>query len=572
MRPATGDAALSDTVLAAAYDQGKRAAAAILVRRHGPLLARLVAAFCRRWRRWNPDEEDIGQEAAILFLRLVRAYDPDRGVEFDAFVRATLPGQLLDVLGANSALRRKRAALRSHANKLRAGETLPLWLLGPISLDATREEGGVPAATIPSPTPTPAEALEQAEREALVLQHIERLPARQADVLQRRYLAAEPKGQKEVGEDLGVSRSHVGAIEARAIKTRLPGPAAPAFLAAVRACFDLPMEWMTVLRADLGIVVWVHVPCASPPSPRGFGSVSFWEEVGPTMEKAGGSDPGAITLLRFWISEDEALTRFPAPPITRGDVRAFLQPPVLTAIQEVALEHMTGGAVDKVVDAIYGHLAAASMQRFFRAVPADEAAVACVAGVLGVAPILISVKWGVGNLTVLISVDALEEIGHRDPAPTLGPLLHRAQGALLQILPVGITASIEMEPSEDGSPTAPGHVPDPEALELLRAVSAALAFLTDPAASRARVAMVMGWDPLDLHPDGTRAALASLTEGPHGAERVVPAREIWCLLYALRAYQTGRGGRRALAFEAAGGTWAPAHAVALARYESEARL
>jgi hypothetical protein len=143
-----------------------------------------------------------------------------------------------------------------------------------------------------------------------------------------------------------------------------------------------------------------------------------------------------------------------------------------------------------------------------------------------------------------------------------------------------------MEPGvpADPPPEPALHVPDPAGLILLHAVGTALTFLTDPTTSRVRVTMVMGWDPLGLHPEGIRAALASLTEGPHGAERAVPVLELWHMLYALHAYQASRGRRGSCsveidvastaalrAFEGAGGTWAPAHAVALARYEREVR-
>lgn len=123
----------------------------------------------------------------------------------------------------------------------------------------------------------------------------------------------------------------------------------------------------------------------------------------------------------------------------------------------------------------------------------------------------------------------------------------------------------------------------PEALAAMKAFGDAIIFLCDPAMSRARVAMVSAWKPLELHPVGTVAALVSLTEGRLGEARIVPVTEIWHLLYALDIYQKRRGPRRpdhfgfmaaraaaTLAFQEAGGTWGPEAAGAVDRYESEA--
>lgn len=208
----------SDAALALAYQGGAQATGDVLVRRHGPLVTKIVHSFCRRWHRWNIDEEGLRQEGFIIFLRLVHAYDAADG-ELTTYVRSVLPGNLMEVLGAHSTLQRKRGTLRRHAEMLRDGEALPAWALHPVSIDAAPEDGGAPIADFPSSDPGPADLVEAREEEQVVREAFHGLDPRSSAILRRRYLVDEPETQEEVGASFGVSGSAIGYAERAALET-----------------------------------------------------------------------------------------------------------------------------------------------------------------------------------------------------------------------------------------------------------------------------------------------------------------------------------------------------------------
>ena len=197
------DLVRSEAELLSAARAGDQTAVAALLVLHAPTITAAVVEFCRRWRRWRPDEEDLAQEARILFLAAVATHDPARG----SLARF-----------ANSTLRRSRVSLRNHAARWRAGEEVPGWAKEMLSLDEEREGHGARVEELVGSDPGPAVAFERAEVEARVLRHVGELDPLRADVIRRRYLVDEPEEQRVVAEALGVSRSYVGQLEAHALR------------------------------------------------------------------------------------------------------------------------------------------------------------------------------------------------------------------------------------------------------------------------------------------------------------------------------------------------------------------
>ena len=211
------DLVRSEAELLSAARAGDQTAVAALLVLHAPTITAAVVEFCRRWRRWRPDEEDLAQEARILFLAAVATHDPARG-SLARFARYMIPLRLVAVLGANSTLRRSRVSLRNHAARWRAGEEVPGWAKEMLSLDEEREGHGARVEELVGSDPGPAVAFERAEVEARVLRHVGELDPLRADVIRRRYLVDEPEEQRVVAEALGVSRSYVGQLEAHALR------------------------------------------------------------------------------------------------------------------------------------------------------------------------------------------------------------------------------------------------------------------------------------------------------------------------------------------------------------------
>lgn len=197
--------------------RGDRAAKGVLLQLHAAAIARIVSNFCRKWARWHPDEEDLTQEARILFASALEEYDPARG-SFAGYMRFILTTKLLDSLGANSTLRRSRRALGRQAERQRAGHQVAPWAKETVSLDEEQEGGGTRLEALVGSDPGPAAIFERRELEALALQHVAHLDPVHADILRRRYLADVTEGQAEIGASMGVSRARVGQLEAAAIE------------------------------------------------------------------------------------------------------------------------------------------------------------------------------------------------------------------------------------------------------------------------------------------------------------------------------------------------------------------
>lgn len=264
-----------DRLIQAVQDYGDRAAAWRLVWAH----LRLVAACVRHHRQWGLPPDDLAQEGVVGLMKALKGFRRDLGYRFATYakpwVNAEIRGYILRNLrlvqiGSSKALRRLFFGYHKALHEREAGApgTAPpatptaadlaralsipedqaraglAWMQGrdvPIDTpdDAPRASLALPAPEHERPESVMLAAERQAQRQALHV-HVGHLPAREADVIRRRWLAAPPETLQDVARTWGVSVERVRQIETRAVgllRARLgadhPGWVAP--VATVRA-------------------------------------------------------------------------------------------------------------------------------------------------------------------------------------------------------------------------------------------------------------------------------------------------------------------------------------------------
>jgi RNA polymerase sporulation-specific sigma factor len=178
---------------------GDDVATAALVAQYEPLIAGRARWCARRLRRHAVvipflEECDLQQEAYLLFLELLREYEPARGVPFTAYVMSKLGHRL------GNYLRMQREASRRQ-----------------VSLDREGDPGAPPGAAALPWQASHAEdvALVAAEARACVEPALEALPAQKRALLTEWYLHG--LDANDLAESWGTSAQAVRVLHRRAI-------------------------------------------------------------------------------------------------------------------------------------------------------------------------------------------------------------------------------------------------------------------------------------------------------------------------------------------------------------------
>jgi RNA polymerase sigma factor for flagellar operon FliA len=187
--------------------------------------------------------DDLYSAGLVGFLAAVEDFDPERNVEFGAYASQRIRGAILDELRRLDCVpRRVRRLGREAAHAIgvltqRLGRqpldeeiademgidiaayrrllTEGVTLLS-LDADVSGDQSGAPVDSIEDPSvPDPFATLEAKERQALVARFIERLPAREQQVLALYY--HEELTMHEVGTILGITESRVSQIHSSAI-------------------------------------------------------------------------------------------------------------------------------------------------------------------------------------------------------------------------------------------------------------------------------------------------------------------------------------------------------------------
>ncbi|HYE94204.1 MAG TPA: FliA/WhiG family RNA polymerase sigma factor [Terriglobales bacterium] len=187
--------------------------------------------------------DDLYSAGLVGFLAAIDDYDPERNVEFGAYASRRIRGAILDELRRLDCVPRRVRRLareaaraigiltqrlgRSPTDEEIAGEmgldpdAYREWLSEGVTLisldaDADSEHGASVMDALEDPdTPDPVQALEGAERRALLGKLIDKLPPRERQVVSLYY--HEELTMLEIGKVLGITESRVSQIHSSAI-------------------------------------------------------------------------------------------------------------------------------------------------------------------------------------------------------------------------------------------------------------------------------------------------------------------------------------------------------------------
>lgn len=163
-------------------------------------LERLIYKWCYRYHdiaaQHYLDMDDLTQTAYFGMLQAVQAYDPRRDCKFSTMLWYFVTKSVRELLGLRGKKRRFTVSLDKPISE--DGDTTMLDLI---------------------PDSTAGEPFEQAEERvsnAFIWQEVDRLPAKQAEVLRERFKHG--RTLKDISAELGVSFQYVRQIQAEAMR------------------------------------------------------------------------------------------------------------------------------------------------------------------------------------------------------------------------------------------------------------------------------------------------------------------------------------------------------------------
>jgi RNA polymerase sigma-32 factor len=217
---------------------------------------RFVVKIANEYRGYGARLLDLVQEGSVGLMQAVKRFDPDKGYRLITYavfwIRSYIHSFLMLTtrifrIGTSRAHRKLFFKLRALKGKLAAQgvgahqsvveaaahelgvtpedvEEMDRHLAGrDASLDAPNPETGTALVELmPSARPSPEDTLGEleieADRAARISTAMQRLDAREREIITRRHLADTPAQLKELGEEMGVSKQRVAQIERRALQ------------------------------------------------------------------------------------------------------------------------------------------------------------------------------------------------------------------------------------------------------------------------------------------------------------------------------------------------------------------
>jgi RNA polymerase sigma factor FliA len=201
-----------------------------LIERYLPLARSTAARFYRMRSDDSVPFEDYLQYARIGLVEAIDDYDPGREASFETYSSYRIRGAVLNGLGRESEVAAQRNFWRTRtqerADALPAGESLPIAddaeAIGFV-LEHDRDDVADEAVQA-----NPHAAVEQVELFALVGVALEKLPARERELIRRHYF--EQCELRVIANDLAVTPGRVSQLHAQAlvrIRELLHGPGEP---------------------------------------------------------------------------------------------------------------------------------------------------------------------------------------------------------------------------------------------------------------------------------------------------------------------------------------------------------
>lgn len=210
-----------------------------LVRSSIPLVGHIVREMLGRVPA-HISRDELMSAGMLALVQAARGFDSERGVTFTSYAATRVRGAIVDELRsrdwASRAVRRREREVESARSTLAVqlgrpaddAEVAASLGLGLDELHAHRDdlhraavvsldgvvEAGVGTA-LPSAGPTPAEVLEQREREAYLHDAVAELPERLRVVVEGYFYAERPMA--EIAAELGVTESRISQLRAEAV-------------------------------------------------------------------------------------------------------------------------------------------------------------------------------------------------------------------------------------------------------------------------------------------------------------------------------------------------------------------
>lgn len=210
-----------------------------LVRSSIPLVGHIVREMLGRVPA-HVSRDELMSAGLLALVQAARGFDPERGVSFTSYAATRVRGAIVDELRsrdwASRAVRRREREVESARSTLAVqlgrsaedSEVAASLGIGLADLHAHRDdlhraavvsldgvvEAGIGTA-LPSDGPTPADVLEQREREAYLHDAVAQLPERLRVVVEGYFYAERPMA--EIAAELGVTESRISQLRAEAV-------------------------------------------------------------------------------------------------------------------------------------------------------------------------------------------------------------------------------------------------------------------------------------------------------------------------------------------------------------------
>lgn len=161
---------------------------------------RLVAHIVKKFHPKHELLDDYISIGTIGLMKAVNSFTPDRKTKLATYAARCIENEILMYLRTQKKVQKD------------------VSLFDPIGTDKDGQSLQI-ADLLQTDDDTPVDAVEQKERKERLYRHLGKLDGRELEIIQRRYglLDDQPMTQKEIAEQLDISRSYVSRIEKRAI-------------------------------------------------------------------------------------------------------------------------------------------------------------------------------------------------------------------------------------------------------------------------------------------------------------------------------------------------------------------
>lgn len=161
---------------------------------------RLVAHIVKKFHPKHELLDDYISIGTIGLMKAVNSFTPDRKTKLATYAARCIENEILMYLRTQKKVQKD------------------VSLFDPIGMDRDGQSLEI-ADLLQTDDKTPVDEVEEKERKERLYRHLGKLDSRELEIIQRRYglLDDKPMTQKEIAEQLDISRSYVSRIEKRAI-------------------------------------------------------------------------------------------------------------------------------------------------------------------------------------------------------------------------------------------------------------------------------------------------------------------------------------------------------------------